>query len=225
MPDHQLTGDLHEDVGTTGSEGLCAGGHCHGYASDTSKDVGRHAKFELRSISALGAHVLSAQDTLDTAQASKKANAEQLASARRNFEVGTTASTDTPETQARFDLAGAHEIAVENGLETRRVALDQLVGRSGVTPSPLLTPAVLPALPPGEVEHWVADADARQPLVRTARIGEEVLARNEQGSRGPPADRRSRGPASYSAVAAAAPPSRSLQRRPARPAPQVSACN
>ena len=118
--------------------------------------------------------VLAAQDTLATVQASKKAIAEQLASAKRNFEVGTATVTDTREAQARFDLAGAQEIAAENDLRTRRVALDQLVGRSGVTPRPLMTPVVLPALQPSEIESWVADADARHPLVRKARIGEEV---------------------------------------------------
>lgn len=118
--------------------------------------------------------VLAAQDTLATVQASKRAIAEQLASAKRNFEVGTATVTDTREAQARFDLAGAQEIAAENDLRTRRVALDQLVGRSDATPRPLLKPVVLPALLPDEVERWVADADARHPLVRKARIGEAV---------------------------------------------------
>ncbi|MBC7942284.1 MAG: TolC family protein, partial [Chitinophagaceae bacterium] len=48
--------------------------------------------------------VLGAQDTLATTQASKKAVSEQLASAKRNFEVGTATITDTREAQARFDL-------------------------------------------------------------------------------------------------------------------------
>ena len=51
--------------------------------------------------------VLVAQDTLAAAQASKTAIAEQLASAKRNFEVGTATITDTREAQARFDLATA----------------------------------------------------------------------------------------------------------------------
>lgn len=118
--------------------------------------------------------VLAAQDALATVQASKRAIAEQLASARRNFEVGTATVTDTREAQARFDLAGAQEIAAENDLRSKRVALDQLVGRSGVEPKPLLTPVVLPGLQPDDVEAWVADANTRHPLVRKARVGDDV---------------------------------------------------
>ena len=43
--------------------------------------------------------VLAAQDTLATARASKTAISEQLASAKRNFEVGTATITDTREAQ------------------------------------------------------------------------------------------------------------------------------
>jgi hypothetical protein len=49
--------------------------------------------------------VLASQDTLATARANKAAITEQLASAKRNFEVGTATITDTREAQARFDLA------------------------------------------------------------------------------------------------------------------------
>lgn len=119
--------------------------------------------------------VLAAQDALATVQAAKKAIAEQLASAQRNFEVGTATVTDTREAQARFDLAGAQEIAAENDLRTKRVALDQFVGRSGgVAPKPLLAPVALPALQPDDAETWVAEADTRHPLVRKARVGGEV---------------------------------------------------
>lgn len=49
--------------------------------------------------------VLSAQDTLESVQANKTAITEQLAFAKRNFEVGTTTITDQHEAQARYDLA------------------------------------------------------------------------------------------------------------------------
>ena len=102
--------------------------------------------------------VLGAQDTLATTRTSKAAISEQLASAKRNFEVGTATITDTREAQARFDLATAQEIAAENDLRTKRVALDQLVGRSGLTPVQLATPVVLPALVPDNVEAWVGES-------------------------------------------------------------------
>jgi outer membrane protein len=84
--------------------------------------------------------VLAAQDALTTAQAGKKAISEQLASAKRNFEVGTATITDTREAQARFDLSTAQEIAADNDLRTKRIALDQLVGRTSVQPKALAAP-------------------------------------------------------------------------------------
>ena len=118
--------------------------------------------------------VLSAQDTLSTTQASKKAITEQLASAKRNFEVGTTTITDTREAQARFDLATAQEIAAENDLRTKRIALDTLVGRSNAAPKPLAAPVALPTTTPVNAEEWVSVADGLHPNVRRARIGLDV---------------------------------------------------
>ncbi|MBL8340677.1 MAG: TolC family outer membrane protein [Rubrivivax sp.] len=118
--------------------------------------------------------VLAAQDTLTTTRASKTAITEQLASAKRNFEVGTATITDTREAQARFDLATAQEIAADNDLRAKRIALDQLVGRTGVAPKPLAVPMALPALAPAVVEDWVNTADSRHPTVRRARVGLDV---------------------------------------------------
>lgn len=118
--------------------------------------------------------VLAAQDTLATTRASKAAVTEQLASAKRNFEVGTATITDTREAQARFDLITAQEIAAENELRARRIALDQLVGRTGVEPKTLAVPVVLPPLQPADPEAWVGSADAQHPTIRRAREALEI---------------------------------------------------
>ena len=55
--------------------------------------------------------VLAAQDNIEFIKANRIAISEQLAQAKRNFEVGTATITDTNEAQARFDLAVAQEIA------------------------------------------------------------------------------------------------------------------
>lgn len=117
--------------------------------------------------------VLSAQDMLTTAQANKKALAEQLAAAKRSFEVGNATITDTREAQARHDLASAQEIAATNDLRVKHIALDQLVGRSNVQPNPLLTPVNLSQLNPGQVEDWVKQSE-QAPIVRKATVGLEV---------------------------------------------------
>ncbi len=118
--------------------------------------------------------VLAAQDALATTRASKAATSEQLASAKRNFEVGTATITDTREAQARFDLGTAQEIAAENDLRTKRIALDTLVGRSGVVPRLLVTPVRLPPVAPANAEDWVTEADQRHPTVRRARVAMDV---------------------------------------------------
>lgn len=117
--------------------------------------------------------VLGAQDVLSTAQANKAALAEQLAAAKRSFEVGNSTITDTREAQARHDLATAQELAAANELRVKRITLDQLVGRANVVPNPLRTPATLDSLAPGEMEEWVNQAQG-SPNVLKASAGLEA---------------------------------------------------
>ncbi|WP_157267718.1 TolC family outer membrane protein [Azohydromonas aeria] len=119
--------------------------------------------------------VLAAQDTLVTTRQSKQAISEQLASAKRNFEVGTATITDTREAQARFDLATAQEIAADNDLRTRRAALDQLVGRAGVQPLPLRQPVRLPeVLVPEDIGPWIEASRTLHPQVQRAQAALEI---------------------------------------------------
>ncbi|UXH76467.1 TolC family outer membrane protein [Roseateles amylovorans] len=118
--------------------------------------------------------VLAAQDALGTSRANKAAIAEQLASAKRNFEVGTATITDTREAQARFDLATAQELAADNDLRVKGVTLDQLVGRVGVQPKPLAAPVALPPVVPSSVDVWVSQAEGNHPVIRKARLGLDV---------------------------------------------------
>lgn len=121
--------------------------------------------------------VLSAQDALAAAQANLKAIGEQLAAAKRNFEVGNVTVTDVREAQARSDAASAQEIAAMNDLQTKRAALDQLVGKPAVEPKPLMSPVSLPALTPSGVNDWVTLTDG-SPRVRQAELALGV-ARDE----------------------------------------------
>ncbi len=127
--------------------------------------------------------VLASQDALSTTRANKAAITEQLASAKRNFEVGTATITDAREAQAKFDQATAQEIAAENDLRTKRVNLDTLVGRSNVEPKPLLVPVVLPSPVPANAEEWVTVGDQQHPTVRRARVGLEVAQLETQKAR------------------------------------------
>ncbi|RZL43689.1 MAG: channel protein TolC [Variovorax sp.] len=120
--------------------------------------------------------VLAAQDTLGLVRAQKAAVAEQLASAQRNFEVGTATITDSREAQSRYDLVLAQEIAAGNDLQVKRLALDTLVGQRGSAPLPLAAPIVLPTPLPADMEAWVTQAQDAHPAIEQARLGVDVAA-------------------------------------------------
>ncbi|MEO7391653.1 MAG: TolC family outer membrane protein [Ramlibacter sp.] len=118
--------------------------------------------------------VLAAQDTLAFVRAQKAAVAEQLASAKRNFEVGTSTVTDSREAQARYDLVIAQEIAAENDLRVKRLALDTVVGKPDVAPNPLSVPVVVPAPQPADVNAWVQQGDENSPAIQQAKTAVEI---------------------------------------------------
>lgn len=118
--------------------------------------------------------VLAAQDNLSSVRANKVGVTEALASAKRNFEVGTATITDTRDAQAKYDLILAQEIAGLNDLSSKRAALDILVGRSGVAPKPLATPVVIPPLVRNNVDDWLTSAEADSPAVRKARLAYDI---------------------------------------------------
>jgi outer membrane protein len=118
--------------------------------------------------------VLAAIDTLNFVLAQKAAVAEQLASAKRNFEVGTSTITDTREAQSRFDLVLAQEITAENDMRVKKMALDQLVGKNNVEPKPLVIPLTLPPLMPNDVSLWVAQTETNHPSITQAKLALEI---------------------------------------------------
>jgi outer membrane protein len=117
--------------------------------------------------------VLSSQDTLRVVQAQKAAVEEQLASAKRNFDVGTATITDTREAQARWDLVVSQEIGALNDLQVKRLFLDQLVGQSATHPNTLNPQLPLPALPSDSLQSWVDSAE-QHPSVKLAQTALEV---------------------------------------------------
>ena len=118
--------------------------------------------------------VLASQDSLAYLLAQKAAVTEQLASAKRNFEVGTATITDTREAEARFDLVVAQEIAGRNDLQVKKLALDQLVGKTNSAPLPVKLPLQLPPVMPGDVAAWVQKSEEMHPAVRQSRLAFEV---------------------------------------------------
>ena len=99
--------------------------------------------------------VLAAQDTLNVVRSQKAAISEQLAQAKRNFEVGTATITDTHEAQARADLTRAQEIAAENDLQAKREALLLITGKQYQNLTPLRRDVKLSRPNPNDMQSWV----------------------------------------------------------------------
>jgi outer membrane protein len=98
--------------------------------------------------------VLLAQYNVELAVAQKAAVSEQLAQAKRNFEVGTATITDTNEAQAKYDQIVATEISTRNDYDNRVAALRAIIDR---TPGPLarLTQNFEPQPPePENPQYW-----------------------------------------------------------------------
>ena len=117
---------------------------------------------------------LTAKDNLTFVAAQKAAVAEQLAAAKRNFEVGTTTITDQREAQASYDLVLAQEIAASNDLRIKLLALDQVVGKVATAPKSLQLPVLLPALVPDDQSAWVQQALDHHPGIKQAQLALDV---------------------------------------------------
>ena len=122
--------------------------------------------------------VLLAQDNVALSGAQKTAFSEQLAQAKRNFEVGTATIVDTYDSQARFDLAGAREIADQNDLEIKKRALQQLIGRLPASLSPLKDGVALALPQPANMDDWVKAAEETSPIIAQFRAAYEIASRD-----------------------------------------------
>jgi outer membrane protein len=118
--------------------------------------------------------VLAAQDTLTLVGAQKAAISEQLAQAKRNFEVGTATITDTHEAQARYDLVVSQEIAAQNDLENRRQSLQLITGKDYGRLVPLRGDVRLAPPNPGQMESWVELAEKQSYPVQIQQALAEV---------------------------------------------------
>jgi outer membrane protein len=118
--------------------------------------------------------VLAAQDTLALVQAQKTAISEQLAQAKRNFEVGTATITDTHEAQARFDLSASQEIAALNDFETKRSALQQITGKAYPVLNPIRPQVKLSTPNPANMQTWVDLAEKQGYAVQIQETAAEI---------------------------------------------------
>ena len=118
--------------------------------------------------------VLISRESLEFVRAQKMAVAEQLAAAKRNFEVGTSTITDSREAQARYDLVLSQEIAADNDLRIKRMALNQLVGLNNIEPKSLASKAKLTAPELSSIDQWVRQSSESNPVVLQNRAALDI---------------------------------------------------
>lgn len=127
--------------------------------------------------------VLASQDILKTLQVQKTAISEQLASAKRNFEVGTQTITDSHEAQARFDLITAQEFAGQGDLAIKRAALLQIIGKDAGELAALKTGTKLSAPQPERINDWVESAEKQNFGIVASQVAVEIAQREISKSR------------------------------------------
>ena len=128
--------------------------------------------------------VLLAQYNVTLAQAQQESIGEQLAQAKRNFEVGTSTITDTHDAQARFDLALSQVITAENDLESKRRGLQQIIGR---VPDDLVTvKGEVPLFPPepNTMDFWVDKALMQNPETQIAKSAFDIASEEVRKAHG-----------------------------------------
>ncbi len=120
--------------------------------------------------------VLLAQDNVRLVEAQKAALSEQLAQAKRNFEVGTATIVDTNEAQSRYDQVLAQEISARNEVDRTRWALRNVVGRFETNLKTLRGNAQVSLPTPSSMEAWVTRAEREAYPVQ---IAQQTLAVSE----------------------------------------------
>jgi outer membrane protein len=121
--------------------------------------------------------VLASQDSLAFIRAQKVAISEQLAQAKRNFEVGTATIVDTHEAQSRYDLGVSQEIAAESDLEIKRQTLRQIIGTLPNGLNALKPEVALVPPEPSNMEKWVEAAEHTNFAVQGQAAAVEVADR------------------------------------------------
>ena len=139
--------------------------------------------------------IFKSRDVLNHAQALGEATTEQLAMARRTFQVGRAAITDVREAEARLDSARAQALAAEAELDLRQQVLAELVGGPVGSVSGLLARGLaadtLPSVPAPSILEWIATAQVNSPQLRQAElalIAAEAEVRKASIAHAPSAD-------------------------------------
>ena len=125
-------------------------------------------------------NVLAAIDQVVSLDVQKDATLQQLAQAKREFEVGTKTIIDTNEAQARYDQIVAQLQVAVGTLLIRRNELRAIVGRDPELLAALDDNPKLQLPRPNDADAWVKATEDGNFGVRVARAGLEIATREIQ---------------------------------------------
>lgn len=126
--------------------------------------------------------LLAARDAHKLARSQREAMAQQLAFAKRNFEVGTATITDSREAQAGYDLALAQESFAAFEEQTKYTALLKLIGKDRIEPWTLVNPFNPPNLENEDPRYWLDLADESD-AVQVKRTEREMARLDTEAAR------------------------------------------
>ncbi|WP_166357862.1 TolC family outer membrane protein [Pseudomonas akapageensis] len=127
--------------------------------------------------------VLIAKEVLDVLSRLREVDAEQLAGAKKHFELGNVSITDVYEAQASFDLVSARIIGARSKLDLARHELSRITG-SPVGELRGLTGGVGMVLPlPADSNAWVASAERNSLVVQAQEVLLDIARNEVQGSK------------------------------------------
>jgi outer membrane protein len=118
--------------------------------------------------------VLLAQFNIELNESQKAAVSENLAQAKRNFEVGVATITDTNDAQAKYDQIVAQQVSVYNDLDNKLAALRAIIGRFPRDLKGFNRQFQIEMPSPNEAENWLAQAVANNLQVRIAQANFDI---------------------------------------------------
>lgn len=122
--------------------------------------------------------VLSADETVKSVQANKRAVERQLEQTKQRFDVGLIAITDVHEAQAEYDRTVADLITAENTLANNYYLLRELTGEDVKQVAYLNTKTFNPQRLEGDVKDWRNKALEHNLELHSKRIAKELAKMN-----------------------------------------------
>lgn len=121
--------------------------------------------------------VVVAEEKITVTTAQKEAISQQLAQAKKSFEVGVATITDKDEAQSRFDAIQAQEIAAINDLDVKREAFEQLTALNQAKLAPIGSQQQPASPTPNDLSVWRARAEKGNFALASQRLNLDIAKR------------------------------------------------